>query len=85
MSELEKRVASIEERNARVELDKGWEISAARKIIILVTTYILIAIYMTFIGVTDPWLNAIIPSLGFLISTMTLQWAKNIWLKSQNK
>ena len=36
MEELEKRIEKIEERNRKVELDKKWETSWARRIIILV-------------------------------------------------
>lgn len=81
MEGLEKRISAIEERNIRVEADKKWETSLIRKAILLITTYILIGIYMEIISISKPWLNAIIPSLGFLISTLTLQWAKNIWSK----
>jgi hypothetical protein len=85
MDTLEKRVSAIEARNAKVEADKQWETSLSRKIIILITTYLLIGAYMAIIKVDQPWLNAIVPSVGFLLSTLTLQWAQNFWLKTRNK
>ncbi|QQG49651.1 MAG: hypothetical protein HZB70_02530 [Candidatus Berkelbacteria bacterium] len=85
MKDLEKRVSAIEARNAKVASDKEWETSLIRKIILLITTYLLIGAYMQLMGINRPWGNAIIPSIGFLISTLTLQWAKNAWLKSRDR
>ena len=42
---LEGRIAELEERNKRVELDKAWETSWTRKIIIAVLTYLVVASY----------------------------------------
>lgn len=84
LEELTKRVEAIEERNSKVELDKKWETGILRKLFLLIVTYILLGIYMTFIGVGQPWLNAIIPSVGFLISTFTLGWMKTFWLNKQS-
>ena len=39
---------------------------------------------MNAIGVNNPWLNAIIPSLGFLLSTLSLPFFKNIWIDKNN-
>ena len=59
---LEKRVAQIENRNNKVEKDKSWEISKTRKVFITITTYLALGIYMKYIGISKPWLNAIIPT-----------------------
>lgn len=81
MKSLEERVASIEKRNTRVELDKAWETSWTRKIGILVLTYVLMTVYMKLLGVQDFVKQAIIPTLGFFLSTLTLGWIKQLWLK----
>ena len=78
---LEKRVGDIEERNKRVELDKAWETSNTRKILLVIFTYLAIALYFKFILKADPWLNAIIPTAGFLLSTLTLPFFKTLWQK----
>lgn len=83
LRELTKRIEVIEARNSKVELDKQWETGTFRKVVLLAITYILLAIYMTLIGVNRPWLNSIIPSLGFLISTLTLGWIKTIWINKR--
>ena len=45
MSNIEKRLNAIEQRNKRVELDKSWETSFSRKIIIAVLTYMTIVLF----------------------------------------
>ncbi len=80
-ADLQKRVTVIEERNARVELDKVWETSWARRSLLALFTYLSVGFYMQAIGIASPWLNAIIPSLGFLLSTLTLPFFKRLWLR----
>lgn len=76
---LEERIEKIEKRNRMVETDKAWETSYTRKIILIIFTYLSIGFYMKAINVFNPWLNAIIPSLGFLLSTLTLPFFKKVW------
>lgn len=78
---IEERVAAIEERNKKVELDKVWEQSFARKILVVIFTYLAIALYLKFIVEVEPWLNAIVPTVGFLLSTLTFPYFKAIWIK----
>ena len=78
---LEKRVTAIEERNRKVELDKTWETSWFRRILLVIFTYLAIGLYLNAINISNPWLNAIVPSVGFLLSTLTLPLFKSIWLK----
>lgn len=77
--QLETRVQSIENRNKKVELDKAWEISYTRRFFVVVFTYLSIAFYLKYIIKIEPWLNAIVPTLGFLLSTLTLPFLKKIW------
>ncbi len=78
---LEERVAKIEARNRKVEGDKAWEGSWARKILIALFTYIAIAGYMEFVLRINPWINAIVPTIGFLLSTLTMSWFKKLWIQ----
>lgn len=78
---LEERIAKIEERNKKVETDKAWEVSWTRKILLVLFTYLAIALYLKFILKIEPWLNAIVPSVGFLLSTLTLPFFKELWRK----
>lgn len=85
MENLEKRVEKIENRNKRVEADKAWETSWMRKILIAILTYAVIVIFFHFANLSKPLVNAIVPTLGFLLSTLTLSIAKNKWVNRFNK
>lgn len=78
---LELEIKKIKERNKRVETDKEWETSYTRRILLIVFTYLAIGFYLNAINIQEPWLNAIVPSIGFLLSTFTLPIFKNVWKK----
>lgn len=82
---LEKRIEIIEKRNTKVELDKAWETSGVRKILIVVNTYMVIGIFMWYIGVEHPWINAVVPTIGFYISTLTLPLFKKMWISKKTR
>lgn len=86
--DLEKKVVAIEDsvaqiklRNKRVEVDKAWNDSWFRKALIALFTYLSIALYFGYILEIDPWLNAIVPTVGFLLSTLSLSFFKKLWMK----
>lgn len=81
MPSLEQRIQEIENRNKRVEIDKAWETSWTRKIVLILFTYIAIGLYLQAIQIDRPWINAIVPSIGFLLSTLTLPWIKKWWIE----
>ena len=79
--DLEPRIQSIEDRNARVELDKAWEVSWTRRLFIAFTTYIIASIWLILIEDTDPFLKALVPTIGYLLSTLSLPLIKTWWSK----
>ncbi len=79
LAQLERRIAAIENRNRRVELNKAWEMSAVRRIIIFISTYVVLGLYLWVIAVPRPWLNAIVPAVGFALSTFALGPARRWW------
>jgi hypothetical protein len=83
--DFEKRLAEIEARNARVEGDKAWETSWARRLSIMLLTYIIVAFYLHYVVHIHPWINALVPVLGFLLSTLTLTYLKRKWLERRLK
>ncbi len=83
IQELQKEIELIKSRNKRVEADKAWETSNARKIIIAVLTYLVMSLFMLSIGVPNPLINAIVPTLGFLLSTVSVGILKNWWEKKR--
>ena len=80
LRQFEKRINIIEERNKKVELDKSWELSYSRRILLMLFTYLAIGFYLQAIRIPEPWLNAIVPSVAFLLSTLTLPLFKKLWL-----
>ena len=84
MKDLEKRIEAIEKRNKRVEADKAWETSIIRKVLILVLTYIIAVLYLKIADTTNPYLGAVVPCVGFFLSTLTIRGVKKIWLKKRD-
>ena len=81
IKELEKQVKKIKKRNKKVEADKAWETSWTRKIIITVLTYIVIVLFFFAAGLPKPFINSIVPSVAFVLSTSTLPLFKKLWLR----
>jgi len=81
MQIIEDRIQALEERNKKVEVDKAWETSWTRRVILLLCTYIAIGLYLWAIHIPRPWINAIVPAIGFMISTFSLPFFKKFWLK----
>ena len=78
---MNKEIKAIIERNKRVEKDKAWETSFTRRTIIAVITYLLIVLFLWMIKIEKPWLNALVPTIAFLLSTLSLPFFKKIWLR----
>ena len=83
LEKIENDIANIQKRNRRVELEKAWETSLTRKISILVITYILVVLVMYALHITRPFTNAIIPTIGYFLSTQSLPFIKKWWIKKQ--
>ncbi len=80
LKDLEKRIKKIESRNRKVESDKAWELSYTRRALIVIFTYLAIGFYLQSINIFNAWLNAIVPTVAFLLSMLTLPFFKKIWL-----
>lgn len=81
IKELEDKIAKIEKRNKRVEGDKAWETSLLRKILIIILTYVFAVLYLKIADTTNPFFGAVVPCVGFFLSTQTLNIIKKWWLK----
>jgi len=81
MSDFEKRLIAIEQRNKKVELDKAWETSWFRRAIVAVLTYLAIVLFFYFAQLPKPFINSTVPALGFVLSTLSLPFFKKLWLK----
>lgn len=77
--DIEQEIREIKDRNARVELDKAWEVSWTRRLSIAAMTYIIASIWLNVIRDSVPLLKALIPTAGYLLSTLSLPVIKKWW------
>ena len=78
--DIKKELEKIMQRNKKVEADKAWETSLTRRSILAITTYLLIVLFLWIIKIPYPWLNALVPTIAFILSTLTLPFFKKFWL-----
>ena len=82
LKNLDLEIKTIQERNKRVEVDKAWETSFFRRIIITLMTYLVVVLFFWIIQVPYYWLNALVPTGGFVLSTLSLPFIKKWWIKN---
>jgi CDP-diglyceride synthetase len=80
-NEILERIEALEARNKRVELDKAWEGSFIRKGIIGTVTYCVVLVFLFVIHNDKPFINAFVPPIGFLLSTLVVSDLKQVWIK----
>lgn len=80
LEELQKEIEEIKARNKRVEIDKAWETSWTRRLIVLLLTYIVVVIFFFVAELPDPFTNAVVPSVAFVVSTLTIPIFKQWWI-----
>ena len=81
-NKLEGEVREIQERNARVGADKAWETSVFRVASIAAVTYVIAGAVLYAIGNDNPLRNALIPTIGYFLSTQSLPFVKRWWIKN---
>ena len=82
---LENEINKIKARNERVETEKSWETSWFRRFLILIITYIVIVLVFIFAELPDPYINSIVPTVAFFLSTLSLPFFKRLWVKINKK
>ena len=92
MADIEERITTVEselhaikERNAKVETNKAWETSWFRVASIVAATYIIASLALLSIGNDHPYRNALIPTIGFFLSTQSLPFLKKWWIEKRLK
>lgn len=85
LNQITRDLNEIKERNKRVEVDKKWETSATRRLLLILFTYLAIGLYLQAINVENPWISAVVPAIGFLLSTLSLPFFKKMWEKQVYK
>jgi hypothetical protein len=79
--DITKEIIKIKQRNERVEADKTWELSWARKIVIAILTYIVIVIFFLIADLPNPFVNSLVAAVAFVLSTLSISLLKKLWLK----
>lgn len=72
LPEIIQEIASIKERNRQKEAEKAWETSSTRKVLIIAITYVFMVFFMNMIGVKGVYVNAMVPTFGFFLSTLSV-------------
>jgi hypothetical protein len=85
LKKIKEELREISQRNKRVEADKAWETSVFRVVSITLITYIIAVAVMWGIGVENPWTGALIPTIGYFLSTQSLPIIKRWWIKRRLK
>ena len=70
---------AIEARNARVEKNKAWETSLTRRLSIALLTYFVVVAYLLLIDNDRPYVTAIVPAVGYFLSTLVMRNIKSLW------
>lgn len=80
MSTLEENIASILERNKRVEVEKAWEVSLTRRLFLMLLIYLTATLLLWMTNEPQFLILSLIPALGYLFSTLSLPWVKRWWM-----
>lgn len=83
METLEQELEKIKERNKKVETDKAWERSWTRRIVIAILTYLIALVWLMMISEPYAGWKAFVPVVGYVLSTLSLPFIKNLWVKNQ--
>jgi hypothetical protein len=76
----EKEIKAIKQRNARVELDKKWETSWTRRIVICLLTFVVVLAYNFAIqNDINIFLSSLVPVIGFFLSMSSLGVIRKLW------
>lgn len=76
LSLVESELADIRNRNRRVESDKAWETSRGRLLSITGITYVTMVLVFLVLGSSRPFVDALVPTTGFFLSTLSISFLR---------
>lgn len=85
LQKIQEEIERIHERNRRVESDKSWETSWFRILFVAVIIYTVAGIFMMIVKIVNPWINAFVPALGYVLSEQSLPFVKKWWIRRVHK
>lgn len=83
MQKSESILKRILTRNQKVDEEKRWKESLTHRLSVTVLIYIISVCCFYFASVHEIFIVALIPSLGYFISTIKLKLIRHIWEKYQ--
>lgn len=85
LTALESQLERILDRNRRVEINKAWETSGTRLLSVTTVTYVTMVLVFAVLGSVRPLLDALVPTTGFFLSTLSLPVVRRTWERRRNK
>ena len=76
LSVVESELAAIRDRNRRVESNKAWESSRIRLFSITGITYVTMVLVFLVLDSSVPFADALVPTTGFFLSTLSLSFLR---------
>jgi len=72
LNEIESRIEKIEARNKQVTAEKSWETSRTRVLSVIVLTYVVLVLSMQILSLPNPFVSALVPTIGYYLSTVSV-------------
>ena len=85
LSVVESELADIRNRNRRVESDKAWETSRGRLLSITGITYVTMVLVFLVLGSSRPFVDALVPTTGFFLSTLSISFLRSRFRKYESQ
>ncbi|HEX9804202.1 MAG TPA: hypothetical protein VGA67_00820 [Candidatus Dojkabacteria bacterium] len=79
---LKREIELIKKRNALVEVNKKWETSWIRRICVAALTYFVVVSFFIVADLPNPFINSIVPTTGYILSTLSLGFFRNFFNKN---
>ena len=81
LEDIRKELAEVRARNLRVEREKAWETSWARRLVIAGATWVGAWLWLLGLGAEHAALQALVPSGAYTLSTLSLPVLKRVWMR----
>jgi hypothetical protein len=85
VQKIEQLLEEIKERNQKVDLNKKWETSITRFLGVAGITYLTMNLILWSIDGPNPPVHALVPTCGYMLSTLSLQRLKRLWISLGSK
>src|SRR5689334_7596308 len=81
LEDIRRELAELRERNIRVEREKAWETSWARRLLVAAMTWLGAWLWLRELGAEHAALQALVPSGAYAVSTLTLPVLRRWWMR----